>query len=82
MKEAMACGTPVIGFDLGSVREIVKHNKTGFVVNNVNEAVKCVNNIDKINRIDCRKRVEEKFSVEKMVEGYEKVYENILSLQK
>jgi glycosyltransferase involved in cell wall biosynthesis len=80
MPEANACGTPVIGFDLGSIKEVIEHNKTGFVVNNVNEAVKCIKNIDKISRSDCRKRVEEHFSVEKMVEGYAKVYNKILSL--
>lgn len=80
MPEAMACGTPIIGFDLGSVREVVKHNKTGFVVNNVKEAVACVKKIIEIKRIDCRKLVEEKFTVEKMVEGYMDVYNKIMAL--
>ncbi|NVM01575.1 MAG: glycosyltransferase family 4 protein [Candidatus Helarchaeota archaeon] len=81
MVEAMACGTPVIGFNLGSVREIINHDKTGFVINNVKEAVKCIKDLDKINRIDCRKRVEKYFTVENMVEGYIKVYDKILSLE-
>ena len=80
MPEALACGTPVIAFDKGSVKEIV-NNKTGFVVSNVEEAISCINNIDKINRKACRKHVEEHFTVEKMVENYEKVYNKILSLQ-
>lgn len=80
MPEAMACGTPVIGFDLGSVREVVEHNKTGFVVNNVKEAVNCVKKITEIKRIDCRKRVEKHFTVEKMVKGYIDVYNKILDL--
>ena len=42
MIEAMACGTPVIGFNLGSVKEVVKHEKTGFVVNDVADAVNSV----------------------------------------
>lgn len=82
LPEAMACGTPVIGFDLGSVREVIKHNKTGFVVNNIKEAVKCIKKIDKINRINCRKRVEEHFTIENMVEDYVKVYNEILSLER
>ena len=81
MPEAMACGTPVIGFDLGSIKEVIEHNKTGFVVNNVKEAVECIKNIGKINRSDCRKRVEKHFNVEKMVEDYAKVYNKILSLK-
>jgi len=82
LTEAMACGTPIIGFDRGSVKEVVKHKKTGFVVNNITEAVKSIKNLDKINRIDCRKRVEEHFTVENMVEGYVKVYNEILSLER
>ena len=81
MPEAMACGTPVIGFDLGSIKEVIEHDKTGFVVNNVKEAVECIKKIGKINRGDCRKRVEEHFNVEKMVEDYAKVYNKILSLK-
>jgi glycosyltransferase involved in cell wall biosynthesis len=81
MPEAMACGTPVIGFDLGSIKEVIENNKTGFVVNNVKEAVECIKKIGKINRMDCRKRVETHFNVEKMVGDYVKVYNKILSLK-
>jgi len=72
--ETMACGTPVITFNRGSVPEIIKDGKTGFIAKNMNEAVRVVKNIDKIERKECRKNVEEKFTVEKMVDGYEKVY--------
>lgn len=79
MPEAMACGTPVIGFDLGSVKEVIADERTGFVVNNINEAVECIKNIDKIKREDCRKRVEDMFTVERMVDNYIKIYKQILS---
>jgi len=79
MPEAMACGTPVIVFDRGSAKEIVKDGKTGFIVKDINQAVKATKKIDKIKREDCRKRVEEKFSKKRMVEEYEKVYYNFLS---
>jgi glycosyltransferase involved in cell wall biosynthesis len=78
MIESMACGTPVIAFNRGSVPEIVKDGKTGFVVNSIKEAVEAVKKIDQINRLDCRKWVEEKFTVEKMVDNYERVYYKIL----
>jgi len=78
LTETMACGTPVIVFDRGSAREIIKNGKTGFVVKDVKEAVEAVKKIDQIDRKDCRKRVEEKFSTSKMVDGYEKVYYEIL----
>lgn len=78
MIEAMACGTPVIAFDKGSVREIIKNGKTGFIVKNVKEMVEAIKKIDQIDRRECRKHVEEKFTVEKMVDNYEKVYLEIL----
>ena len=79
MAEAMACGTPVIAFDRGSVREVVKDKKTGFVVNNINEAVKAVKKIDQIKREDCRKWVEGNFSTNVMVKNYEKLYYEIIA---
>lgn len=82
MIEAMACGTPVIAFDRGSVSEIVVNGKTGFVVppeEGIEGLKRALNKIDTINREDCRKHVEEKFTVEKMVSNYEEVYKKILS---
>ncbi len=81
MPESFACGTPVIGFDKGSIKEVINDGKTGFIVNNIDEAVEAVKKIDNINRIDCRIEAVEKFSVEKMVEGYLKVYNKILTLK-
>lgn len=74
MIEAMACGTPVIAFNQGAVPEVITNGKTGFIVNNVSEMVEKINEIDSINRIDCRKHVEEQFSLEKMVSHYESLY--------
>lgn len=79
MIEAMACGTPVIVFDRGSAREVVKDKKTGFVVKNIGEAVRAIKKIDQIDRRECRKRVEENFTKEKMVENYEKIYYQLLN---
>ena len=76
--ESMACGTPVIAFNRGSIPEIIKDGKTGFVVRNVTEAVAATKKIDQIDRRECRKHVEENFSIKKMVDGYEKVYCNLL----
>jgi len=73
MIEAMACGVPVIAYPNGAVPEVVKNKKTGFIVRNVNEMVKAIKNIDKIDRRKCRERVEEYFSTEKMVDDYEKI---------
>ena len=77
LAESNAAGVPVIAADLGSCREVIANNETGFLVNNVDEAVEAVKKIPLINRQDCRKRVEENFSIDCMVRGYEKVYEEI-----
>ncbi len=81
MTEAMACGTPVIAFNRASVPEIIKNGKTGFIVKNIKEAADAVKKIDQIDRKECRKWVEEKFGLEKMVDEYEKVFFRILKLK-
>jgi glycosyltransferase involved in cell wall biosynthesis len=78
MAESMAAGTPVIGIDLGSVREVVADGVTGYVVHDVAEAAAAVDRIAEIDRRACRSRVEEKFSVDAMVEGYLGAYRAIL----
>lgn len=72
--EAMACGTPVISLRRGAAQEIIKEGKTGFVVDSVAEMVEAVGKIDQIKRKDCRDHVKKKFNLDKMVDGYEKVY--------
>jgi glycosyltransferase involved in cell wall biosynthesis len=79
MVEAMACGTPVIVFDRGSAREVIKDKKTGFIVKDINEAVKAVKKINQIKRSDCRRWVEDNFSKEKMVDDYERLYYKIIN---
>lgn len=74
MIEAMASGTPVIAWDKGSVPEVVKDRTTGYIVSSVAGMVKAIQNVDKLNREESRKRVEKFFSADKMVTGYERVY--------
>ncbi len=78
--ESMFCGTPVVAFKKGSMSELILNGKTGFLVNTIEEAVDSLNNIPKINREYCRQWAEEKFSREKMIEDYIKVYEKILGV--
>ena len=78
MIEAMACGTPVIGFNKGSVSEVIKDGKTGFIVKDDKKMIQAIKKIDKIDRAECRKRVEKYFTVEKMVDGYERIYKKIV----
>jgi glycosyltransferase involved in cell wall biosynthesis len=81
MAESMAAGVPVIAMDLGSCREVIADKQTGYLVNNIDEAVDAVDKIDLIDRNKCRRRVEENFTIDKMVEGYEKVYAEIFRLE-
>jgi len=77
LAESMAAGVPVIARDLGSCREVVKDHVTGFLVNNIEEAVAAVDRVDRIDCRDCRRHVEENFSLARMAERYEQVYEEI-----
>src|SRR5690625_1448129 len=76
--ESMACGTPVIAFERGSMPELIRHGENGFLVKTIDEAVQAVANLDRISRADCRKYVERKFTVERMVEDYIGVYHRVL----
>lgn len=81
MAESMAGGVPVIAMDSGSCSEVIEHGKTGYLVNSVDQAAQALDKIGRIDRKNCRKRVEEKFTIDKMVENYEKVYEQIFRRQ-
>ncbi len=77
--ESMFCGTPVIAFEKGSMKELIKHEKTGFLVNNINEAVDTIPQVINIDRSYCRSWAESKFSISKMTEDYYNVYKTILN---
>lgn len=77
MAESMAAGVPVIAMDLGSCREVVKDQETGYVVRTIDDAVAAVGHVEKIDRSRCRRHVEQNFSTARMAERYEKVYEEI-----
>jgi len=80
--ESLACGTPVIAFDRGSMSELIEDGKSGFLVSTVEEAIAAVARIKGIDRADCRRRVEQHFTVDRMVEEYIQVYETILEKAK
>ena len=68
--ESMACGTPVIAFDRGSMPELIENGKSGFLVNNVDEAIETVARIKEIDRATCRRHVERHFTVDRMINAY------------
>ncbi len=79
MTESMACGTPVIAFDKGSPREVIDHEKTGYVVDTVEQAAEAVAKVHTIDRKTCREHVEQKFTIDQMVDGYIQAYEQVLN---
>lgn len=81
LAEANACGVPVIAMDNGSCREVIKDKETGFLVNDVDEAVESLKKIPGIKRSKCRERVIANFSKERMVESYERIYEKIFEIE-
>ncbi|MGI4019964.1 MAG: glycosyltransferase family 4 protein [Janthinobacterium lividum] len=70
MIEAMACGTPVIGFKKGAVPEVIDQGLTGFVVNTENEMIGALQNIEKIDRSVCRQTAEKRFDVRVIAAQY------------
>jgi glycosyltransferase involved in cell wall biosynthesis len=76
--ESLACGTPVLAYNRGSMREIVA-GSVGILVNSFEEAVEKLPSIYDIKRIDCRRYVEERFTSQRMVSDYIKVYKMILN---
>ena len=76
--EAMACGTPAIGFRRGAVPEVIEHGSTGFVVDSIDEAVAAIPAAQKLDRRVIRQRFVERFQVERMARDYVELYGNVL----
>ncbi|HTQ04624.1 MAG TPA: glycosyltransferase family 4 protein [Polyangiaceae bacterium] len=79
MIEAMACGTPVIAFDHGSVREVVDEGVTGFIVNDVPGAVAAARRVGELDRAGVRRVFEERFTASRMAQDYVQIYERLAS---
>jgi glycosyltransferase involved in cell wall biosynthesis len=80
--ESMACGTPVIAFNRGSMPELIENGKNGFLVNTTDDAIEAVRQIKNIDRAYCRHYIEQHFTVNQMAEKYIQVYEMILEKTK
>lgn len=76
--EAMFCGTPVIAFNKGSMPELILEEKTGFLANTIEEAAEKIPDLAQINRFTCHQWAKSKFSQERMVNGYIRVYKQAL----
>lgn len=76
--EAMAAGTPVLAYRRGSMPELIREGETGYLVDDEEGMVEGVGCIGKVDRRRCREWVKEQFSVEQMVDGYERLYKKIV----
>jgi glycosyltransferase involved in cell wall biosynthesis len=77
MIEAMACGTPVIAFNRGSVPEIIEDGLTGFIVEDINGAIGAVDRLHHLSREKIRRRFEERFTARRMAQDYLSVYRSL-----
>ncbi len=77
MIEAMACGTPVIAFNRGSVPEVVDEGLTGFIVEDINGAIGAVDRLGHLSREKIRRRFEERFTARRMAQDYLSVYRSL-----
>jgi glycosyltransferase involved in cell wall biosynthesis len=79
MAESMATGTPVISFKNGAAPEIIEDGVSGYLVDNIEHMAEKISQISKISRLATRKRIEDKFTIQKMAQGYVDIYENIFN---
>jgi len=77
--ESMACGTPVIAFDRGSMQEIIRDGETGYIVEDIEGAINAVAVVGTIDRSICRADVEMRFTSRRMARDYVRVYQEILN---
>lgn len=76
--EALACGTPVIARNRGSMPELIEHGVTGFLVDSLDDAVEAIDRIEEIDRAACRAAVSARFTVDRMADRYLDLYRLIL----
>jgi glycosyltransferase involved in cell wall biosynthesis len=77
MIEAMACGTPVIAFNRGSVPELIDDGVTGFIVEDINGAIGAVDRLGQLSREKIRQRFEERFTARRMAQDYLSAYRSL-----
>src|SRR4029077_8676388 len=76
--EALACGTPVIAINRGSMPELIDHGVTGFLVDGIDGAVDAIGRLGEIDRAACRAAVSARFTVDRMADRYLDLYRSLL----
>jgi glycosyltransferase involved in cell wall biosynthesis len=78
MVEAMACGTPVIAYRCGSVPEVIDHGVTGFICDDLDQAVAAVARASELSRATCRRVFEQRFTADRMTHDYVSIYRRVM----
>jgi glycosyltransferase involved in cell wall biosynthesis len=79
MIESLACGTPVVAFRGGSVAEVIEHGVTGFVVDDMDQAIDAASRVHTLDRRACRDAFRRRFSASRMASGYVRLYRQLAS---
>jgi glycosyltransferase involved in cell wall biosynthesis len=77
MIEAMACGTPIIAYDRGSVPEVMENDVTGFIVSDIEQAVEAVGRVRELSRVGCRNVFDKRFTASRMASNYVDAFERL-----
>jgi glycosyltransferase involved in cell wall biosynthesis len=80
--EALACGTPVLAMNRGSVPEVLRHGVSALVGNSVDELVALAPHLGELDRRACRAEAQRRFSASAMAEGYEQIYRRVIAEHK
>jgi glycosyltransferase involved in cell wall biosynthesis len=80
MIEAMATGTPVIAFNCGSVPEVLNNGVSGFIVEDIDQAVKAVEQLSTLSRQECRREFDERFTAARMAKDYVAIYNRLIAM--
>jgi len=78
MIEALACGTPVLALNCGSVPEVIQHGETGFIAEDEAGLVAAVGQLDRLDRAACRAQAEQRFGASRMTDNYEELYTRLV----
>jgi glycosyltransferase involved in cell wall biosynthesis len=82
MAESLACGTPVIAWNNGSVPEVIEHGRTGFIIESIADGIEAVHSIDALSREECRRVFEKRFDVTRMTRNYVDVYTRLKAVHR
>ena len=78
MIEALACGTPIIAYERGSVPEVISQGENGFIVTDIEDAADAARRIPALSRRRCRELFDERFTAQRMASDYLNVYEQLI----